>query len=520
MAVKSKKIKRDLEALEAENAALKNQLIHEQAHREASDELLKKAQSQIAWFEEQLKLGKYRQFGRHSEKSSALPLFDEFDTDELVEEDSVEEVNNTDTNEQDKSSKKKTRKRKVNTSNLPRERVLHDLSDEEKLCSCGCNRRKIGEDIVEKIDYQPATLKVIEHVTPKYACKNCETITAAKKPAGPIPKCMATTNLIVDVIVKKFDHHLPFYRQSKIFEQLGADIPDATIGNWALGAAEALAPLGEAFWQALLESNYIQADETPVKVLNPDKKGYVWLYHSLDPGNRCVLYEFDLSRGKHVPKNRLQYYKGILQTDGYASYFEIGKQEDIDHLGCWDHARRKFVDAIKVLGGNQSGIAGKLFKLINKLYKIERELKNASDDYRAKKRQDLANKTLDKIFALAASAKTLPKSSLGSAITYLVNNEPYLRRYTENGHTQISNCLAENLVRPLAVGRRNWLFVGNETSANKAMLFYSIIHTCKLNNIDVRKYLTYVLGKTHDMRNGSLSPCSLLPQFINPELVS
>ena len=231
MAVKSKKIKRDLEALEAENAALKNQLIQEQAHREASDELLKKAQSQIAWFEEQLKLGKYRQFGRHSEKSSALPLFDEFDTDELVEEDPVEEVNNNDTNEQDKSSKKKTRKRKVNTSNLPRERVLHDLSDEEKLCSCGCNRRKIGEDIVEKIDYQPATLKVIEHVTPKYACKNCETITAAKKPAGPIPKCMATTNLIVDVIVKKFDHHLPFYRQSKIFEQLGADIPDATIGN-------------------------------------------------------------------------------------------------------------------------------------------------------------------------------------------------------------------------------------------------------------------------------------------------
>ena len=487
------------------------------AEIEALKEQNKKLSDKIIWFEEQIKLSRHRKFGKQSEQTQIiLPLFDENESDEVTE--TIEPINAEKirvTYEREK--KKKVNGRNIDTTNLPREQIIHDLSEEEKQCQCGNHLTKIGEDKSEQLELIPAQIKVIEHVTPKYTCRSCETIKAAKKPEAPIQKCMAAASLIVDVIIKKYDHHLPLYRQSKILLQSGIDIPDNTLGNWVMGAADILFPLEKAFWEQLIQSRYLQADETTVKILKPDKKGYMWAYQSLDPKNKFILFEFNVTRAGSVPENRLKDFSGILQTDGYAGYERLGKQKNIIHIGCWDHARRKFTDAIKV-SANKTGIANNFLMLINLLYDIEREIKESTDEIRFETRQKKSKPILSKIFSLVKTIKTLPKSTLGTAITYLKNNEKYLRKYIEHGNVKISNILTENQIRPFAIGRKNWLFVGNEESANKSALLYSIVQSCKINNIDFRKYLIYILNSAHAMRRGDVDAKSLLPQFINPEI--
>lgn len=489
------------------------------AENSALRELLEKANAKIIWFEEQIKLGRHRTFGKQSEQTHAiqttLSLFDDNESDEVTETEepiSPEKIKVTYERAKPKPG------RKIDTSNLPREQVIHDLKDEEKICGCGNALCKIGEDKSEQLELVPAQLKVVEHITPKYTCRKCETIKQAKKPESSIQKCMAGTSLIVDVIIKKYDHHLPLYRQSKIFAQSNIDIPDNTLGNWVMGAADALYPLATALWEQVMLTRYLQMDETTVKILEPDKKGYMWAYHSLDPNNKFIAFEFNLTRSGSVPENRLKNFSGILQTDGYAGYERVGNTEKIIHIGCWDHARRKFVDAIKV-SGNNTGVANNLLLLINSLYDIERDIKEKSAEIRYKIRQKKAKPILSRIFQIAKTIKALPKSLLGAAITYLKNNEKYLRKYIEDGRMQISNILTENQMRPFAIGRKNWLFVGNEESANKSALLYSLIQSCKINNLDIRKYLTYVLNHAHDMRRCDVDPTSLLPQFIKPEML-
>ena len=491
-----------------------------QAENEALRELLEKANNKIIWFEEQIKLARHRKFGKQSEQTqTVLPLFDDNESDEITETEepiSAEKIRVT----YEREKKKKTKGRNIDTTNLLREQVIHDLSDAEKQCQCGNYLTKIGEDKSETLEFIPAKLKVVEHITPKYTCRGCETVKAAKKPGSPIQKCMAGTSLIVDVIIKKYDHHLPLYRQSKILLQNKIDIPDNTLGNWVMGAAEVLFPLQKAFWDQITLSNYIQADETTVKILNPDKKGYMWAYHSLDPKNRFIVFEFDLTRAAHVPEKRLKNFKGLLQTDGYAAYIKIGEQTGVVHHGCWDHARRKFVSAIKANNNKVSSTSALLFELINSLYDIEREIKEKNIDDRYRIRQEKSKPILDIIFKKAREINALTKSLLGDALIYLKNNEPYLMRYIDDGRAQISNVLTENQIRPFAIGRKNWMFVGNVESANKSALLYSIIQSCKLNNIDFQKYLIYVLDHAHAMRRGDIVPNSLLPQFIDPKILN
>lgn len=491
------------------------------AEIEALKEQNKKLSDKIIWFEEQIKLSRHRKFGKQSEQTQSLqttlPLFDDNESDEITEtEESISAEKIRVTYEREK--KNKSNGRNIDTTHLPREHIIHDLTDAEKICHCGCQLTKIGEDKSEQLELIPAQIKVVEHITPKYTCRSCETIKAAKKPEAPIQKCMAGASLIVDVIIKKYDHHLPLYRQSKIFLQDKIDIPDNTLGNWVMGAADVLFPLEKAFWEQLIQTRYLQADETTVKILQPDKKGYMWAYQSLYPKNKFILFEFNLTRAGSVPENRLKNFNGILQTDGYAGYERLGKQKNIIHIGCWDHARRKFTDAIKV-SNNKTGVANNFLILINLLYDIERAIKESTDAIRYETRQKKSKAILSKIFSLAKTIKTLPKSTLGAAITYLKNNEKYLRKYIEHGNAQISNILTENQIRPFAIGRKNWLFVGNEASANKSALLYSIIQSCKINNIDFRKYLIYVLNNAHAMRRGDIDAKSLLPQFINPEIL-
>lgn len=471
---------------------------------------------QVDWFKQQFKLASGRQFGKSSETtvSMNLTLFDEA----LARPKVNESISDKETITYTKN--KKSKGRRLDVSQFPKEQKIHDLTESEKICGCGHALEKVGEDISIQIDHIPETFKVIENVVLKYCCRSCEIMKSGKKPETAIPKCMATPGFVAEVITKKYEQHLPLYRQSKIFAQLGADIPDNTLGNWVMSAAEALEPLKDAAKLQIPKVHVLQSDDTKVKTLKPNKEGYLWGYHSCDPGNRFILFEYSSSRSAAVPNGVLKDFTGILQTDGYSGYNDLHANSSIISVGCWDHCRRKFTDVIKVSDKEKKGKAAEFLTLINQLYEIEREAKDMTFAERKDYREQKSQTVLDDIYQKIVGVNALPKSLLGVAVTYIKNQWSYLIEYIHHGEVPISNCWIENQIRPFAVGRRNWLFTGTPESANKAALLYSLIQTCKMNGIQPRAYFEYVLNLSHAMRRNEISPTSLLPQFIDKSIFS
>jgi transposase len=471
---------------------------------------------QVEWFKQQFKLSNQRHFGKSSETSDSinLSLFDEkMSPNESDEEDELSQSKTI-----TYTRKKKSAGRKLDFSKFPKEQKIYDLPDNEKICICGDQLEKAGEDSSFQVNHIPETFNVIEHVSLKYCCRQCMTIKSAKKSETAIPKCMATAGFIAEVITKKYVQHLPLYRQSKIFAKLGADIPDNTLGNWVMRAADALEPLKQASRAQIPVVHVLQADETKIKTIRPNKEGYFWGYHGCDPGNRFILFEYSSSRSAQTPNTALKDFSGILQTDGYSGYNDLRKNSSIINVGCWDHCRRKFTDVVKVADKEKKGKAAQLILLINRLYDIERDAKEMSFSERKIYRHEHAKPMLDLIQQEVFNTNAPPKSLLGIAITYITNQWPDLIEYANHGEVPISNCWIENQIRPFAVGRRNWLFTGTPESANKAALLYSLIQSCHLNQINARSYLEYVLNQSHAMRRGDISPTSLLPQFIDKSL--
>ncbi len=488
--------------------------LHQQVRilSEENNELKK----QVEWFKQQFKLASQRQFGRSSEtaESMNLSMFDEaMSSDKSSGED---ELNQSETITYNR--KKKSVGRQFDVSKFPKEQKIYDLAESEKTCKCGLPLEEAGKDMSFQVDYIPETFKVIEHIALKYCCRPCDIIKSAKKPESAIAKCMATPGFVAEVITKKYEQHLPLYRQSKIFAHQGADIPDNTLGNWVMRAAEALFPLHDASKNQIPHVHMIQADETKIKTIKPNKEGYFWGYHSCDPGNRFILFEYSPSRAALVPNTMLKEFSGILQTDGYSGYNDLRAKSSVINLGCWDHARRKFTDVIKVADKTKQGKASQLLLLINQLYDVERHTKEWAFADRKDYRQEMAKPVLDLIYEAALNINAPPKSLLGVAITYLSNQRPFLIKYIDHGEAPISNIWIENQIRPFALGRRNWLFSGTPESANKAALLYGIIQSCHLNNINARAYLEYVLKQAPAMRRGDVDPTSLLPQFIDKSI--
>ena len=470
--------------------------------------------TKVAWFEEQFKLLKHKRFSKSSEKQTGIQL-QLFDEDETV---TQEESNDTETITY--TRKKPNRPDKLlDTSHLPRERRVIDLSDDEKLCSCGQCLEKFGEESKEEIEFIPASLKVIEHVRYKYTCRQCESVKMPEAVELPLSKSKAGAGLITEIILNKYAYHLPFYRQSRMFENHQLNIPDNTLAGWVMRAAECLEPIYEALWQQLSAVSVLQADETPVKMLEPDKKAYMWLYHSPTPEKRFILFDFNLSRAASVVDERLKHFKGLLQTDGYAGYNTQRQRDDIISLGCWDHARRKFADVVKAAGKNKTGKAGLMLTKIAKLYEIEKTLKSLTPEERKNQRQLLAKPKLDAIYSFLLKINAPPNSLLGKAVTYSKHQWPELIRYIDHGEAHISNCLIENQVRPFAVGKRNWLFLGNQRSASRAALLYSLVQSCQINHIDTRKYFLYILNQIHPLRRRQIDPATILPHTIPKALL-
>jgi len=453
------------------------------------------------FLESQLKLERNRKFGKKTEKSHG------------------QKKPELESNKPDR--KKKSCGRRIDKSKIEIETYNLDLSEADKKCmQCGNKLEPIGEDRSEQLEYITRQFILNEYIQHKYTCRCCNTIITVSKPESPIPKSMAGASLIAEIIISKCDHHLPLYRQAKIFKEEGVDIPANTLGNWLKQAGEILSPLKEALYKQIENTNLLQIDETPVKLLDRDKKGYMWCYNSFAERNKFILFEYNNTRRGEVVNNRLSNYKGCIQTDGYGGYNNLRDKSEITCFGCWAHCRRKFAEEYKTSGSKQ---AKEAIDYISQLYNIEREAKekSLSNDERKEIRQEKAKPILYELYnwLTEEEKKVLPKSIIGKAITYALRQWKYLERYVDYGEMEIDNNWVENHIRPFALGRKNWLFIGNEKAAHTISLFYSLIASCKLNEIDPRMYLTRVLNLASAMRQRKIDPTKLLPQFIDKKFL-
>ena len=362
---------------------------------------------------------------------------------------------------------------------------------------CGQATTVIGYDESEQLDVEPVRYLVKVIKREERACRGCQTIITAPLADRIIEKGMASDAIVINTVVAKYADHLPLYRQAAMLaREAGVEISRATLDGWVMRVGELLQPIVGAMRRDLLSSTYLQADETLVPVQMRDERGadhqaYLWQYGR--PGGETV-FDFQLGRGREGPRKWIGQWEGILQTDGYAAYDRVGGPK-IVQVGCWAHARRKFIEAVKVNPQGAEAIA--MVTRMDALFLIDREARERglTVDERHRHRQEVAEEWLHGIrdACLALSRSALPKSALGQAVTYTINQWPKLRRCFDYGEVELSNNLAENSMRPVAVGRKNWLHVGSPQAGPKVAAILSVVESCRRLGVPVNDYLAAVL---------------------------
>lgn len=339
-------------------------------------------------------------------------------------------------------------------------------------------------------------------------------IICARLPLAPVNRCMAGASVLADIIIGKFMYHLPFYRQIQQYKESGITISDSTMGGWYEAAVEKLKLLYDILRQHILQSEYIQIDESVLPVIDSEKhkarKGYEWCVRDAIRG--AVMFYYDRgSRGGKVAREILGAYKGAVQCDGYDAYDQFEKNDNITVYGCWAHARRKFVDALN----ENNRLATEALCFIRKIYKVESDANKAglNADERKEQRLKISYPTirLFETWMKETYLKVLPNSKMGDAIEYTYSLLPRLSRYVNDGRINIDNNLIENAIRPLALGRKNYLFCGNDASAYRAAIVYSLISTCKAVDVDPRTWMEDVLRKIPYYQRDQRDLAELLP---------
>jgi transposase len=394
--------------------------------------------------------------------------------------------------------KRKGHGRKPNPANLPRRREEIDLSEAEKVCPCCAGVRvRIGETIRERLDYTPSSIFVREIARPTYACRSCEQaardpqFAAPTFPPEPVPKSGVGAGLLAQVIVSKCVDHLPLYRQESIFARHGWPVSRTRLCDLVAACATLLDPVYRAMITRLKASFAIHADESPVKLLQPRRTAYAWLYLG-DAANPYTLFDFTPGRGEEYPAAFLSGYSGFVHADGYAGYNPV-HGSGARHLGCWAHVRRKFVEART----NNAAKASEALAYIRTLYAVEQEIlhEKLTGDAVVSRRQTRAGPILRKFgeWRDVEQRTVLPKSPFGQAVSYALNQWPTLGRYLNDARFTIDNNVAERAVRPLAVGRKNWLFVGGDGGLPSASVLMSLCASAKRHGLNPWAYLTDVL---------------------------
>jgi transposase len=386
-------------------------------------------------------------------------------------------------------------------AHLPRRRVEIDIADGEKQCACGHTRTRIGEDVSEKLEYEPASFVVIETVRPKYACPQChEGIVEAPAPPQAVEKSLASEGLLAHVVVSKYVDHLPLHRLEGIFAREGLNLPRSTLCGWVADVATALTPIGDQLRREIVAADYLQTDDTSITVLDErggSFKGRIWTY--LDPLTTQVVFDATRTHERDGPAAWLADFRGKLQADAYSGYDGLYQSGRVIEIGCWAHARRPFVEAFMT-----DTSAALMIALIQQLYQVEHQAADLDPEDRRALRQEQSVPLLAKIDAerQALGQIVLPKSPVGEAVRYLTNQWTALQRFVDDGRVAIDNNRAENQLRLVAVGRKNWLFAGSFEGARRAALLYSLVQSCKLIDLPPFAYLKDVLRRlpTHPHR--------------------
>jgi transposase len=473
--------------VEQENALLEqgNALL------EQENALLKQ---QIEWFRRQL-------FGAKSERvtpinKEQLVLFPDL---KPVEQEKVEKVSSHTRRKPHVGDKIAVPK------DIPIEKVIIDLPEEEKVCQLtGQPLVKIGEEVTRKLAHRPGYFFIREFIRPKYASSSKEaenSVRVASLPSFFLNRCYADASLLASIIIWKYVDHLPLYRQEECLAREGVIIPRQTLSNWVLRTAEALRPLYEAMERAVLKSGNTFVDETPIDLLSKGNGSTVQAYMWVLCGGAAApyqVYRFFKNRKHENADKLLGDYRGILHSDKYGAYVKLAERKQIIWCPCFAHIRRKFYEA----ESGDSEFRSWVLRQFRHLFMLERVAWNRSPDERLKIRQEkeipILNKLIEAIKKKLNEGKLLPKSKLHEAIIYFISLTPYLKNYTQHPEARMDNNTAERAVRPLAIGRKNWLFVGSEEGGEASATLFSLVQTCRALNINPKDYLEDVMNKLAD----------------------
>ena len=468
-------------------------------------------------------------FGKMSEKN--LPLDPDqlllFEQEHLTDEERARLDKEVEAAEQQMTKtitvKVKPSRRDLDTTGLPTEVIdIYPDGTTDENGNLKDEYVEIGTDESSRLEHIAAKTYIKKTVIHKVMLKsdsNNKTpedrrIICARLPLAPVNRCMAGASVLADIIIGKFMYHLPFYRQIQQYKESGITISDSTMGGWYEAAVEKLKLLYDILRQHILQSEYIQIDESVLPVIDSEKhkarKGYEWCVRDAIRG--AVMFYYDRgSRGGKVAREILGAYKGAVQCDGYDAYDQFEKNDNITVYGCWAHARRKFVDALN----ENNRLATEALCFIRKIYKVESDANKAglNADERKEQRLKISYPTirLFETWMKETYLKVLPNSKMGDAIEYTYSLLPRLSRYVNDGRINIDNNLIENAIRPLALGRKNYLFCGNDASAYRAAIVYSLISTCKAVDVDPRTWMEDVLRKIPYYQRDQRDLAELLP---------
>jgi transposase len=465
---------------------------------------LQRAEFKIRALEERLRLELIRKYGPSSEKLNDAQLL-LLDLEPGVSTAEVEGESNrqplppvSPISAKNRTSGKHPGRQEL-PADLPRVERLIACMPEQCVCkSCGKDTVVIGYEESEQLDVEPAQYFVVVTRREKRACRGCaEGVNAAPLPERIIDKGLVSDRVVIDTLVSKYSDHLPLYRQSVILErEAGVSISRATMDGWVMSVGGLLIPIAKAMGRELIGGSYIQADETLVGVQTHDKSGknhqaYLWQYGR--PGG-SVVFDFQMGRGREGPQNFLGPFAGILQTDGYTAYDRTGGPKMV-HAACWAHARRKVFEALKLNPDDR--LPRQLVERIDALFLIDAEARDAGMDHAARHafRQERARPLLDiiKEEMKAAQATALPASALGKAASYTLSLWHKLTRFLEHPELELSNNLAENSMRGVALGRKNWIHVGSQQAGPRVAAILSVIESCRRLKLPVREYLASIL---------------------------
>ncbi len=497
-------------------------------------EYIKSLENKITSLTEQLNLAIMQKFGKSSEKVAPLQpeLFEEL-TPENLEEEPDEELVVPEYN-------RKKRGRKPIDPSLPRKIIIHDISEDDKKCACGCEMVKIDEVPSERLQIIPEKAYVERHIRYKYACRSCEgsgdegkpTFRIAPAPPSLIPGSIMTGGLLSYILINKFCDYLPFYRQEKRFERVGVYISRQNMSNWTIKSYRILKELNEIMRERLKTGPFLQMDETPIQVHGEEgkldtSKSYIWVTKGGPPESQIALYEYERTRSSKYIKGLTEGYSGFLQSDGYQGYDSVLKaSDDITHVGCLAHARRKIYDGYKA-AKNLKG-SNTVINKIQKIYTEEKMLRKkdlSPDDFISMRKlrvkpllKDLKN-WLDK-----KALNIRPTSDLGKAIKYTLGQWDKIVNYLDCPYLTPDNNAAERTVKPFVMGRKNWLFAGSTEGADAMCFYYSLIETAKLNGLNPYAYLKWLFEKSLLIQDGetleSLAPWNCSPEEINKIILS